>query len=116
MDNSSTDNNDSKYQVSNFFKHWLDLNRWVVVLYLVVIATAGVLYVGNVNDTTELLKNIRKLEHKIEDLENRKKIINSRVKRLQAPDRIITIGLEKLNMQLSDKAPLFLEDTRTQDE
>jgi cell division protein FtsL len=86
------------------------------VLYLIIIATSAVLYVGNVNDTTLLLKSIRKLEHKIEDLENRKKIINSKVKGLQSPERIIQIGTDMLNMKLSDHAPLFLEDKSTEDE
>lgn len=79
-----------------------------------VIATAGVLYVGNVNDTTQLLKEIRALEHRIDDLENKRKIIDSKVKGLQSPERIIQIGTDKLNMKLSDEAPLFIEDNETE--
>ena len=85
------------------------------MLYLVVIATAGVLYVGNVNDTTELLKEIRTLERKIDDLENRRKMADSRVKRLQSPERIIKIATENLNMTLSDDAPLFIEEYESKD-
>lgn len=105
----------SKSQIVLFFKSWLNLNRWVIVLYLIIIATAGVLYVGNVNDTTDLLKEIRNLERKIDDLENKRKMTDSRVKRLQSPERIIQIATEKLNMTLSDEAPLFIEEYEDKD-
>lgn len=109
MDNSSENISKSKSQIGSFFKNWLNLNRWIVVLYLVVIATSGVLYVGNVNDTTILLTEIRKLEKNIDNLENRRKIIDSKVKRLQSPERIIRIATESLNMKLSDEAPLYID-------
>jgi cell division protein FtsL len=105
----------NKSQISNFFRSWLNLNRWVIVLYLVIIATAGVLYVGNVNDTTQLLSEIRTLERKIDDLENKRKMADSRVKRLQSPERIIQIATEKLNMTLSNEAPLFIEEYEVKD-
>ncbi|TNE36169.1 hypothetical protein EP342_00765 [bacterium] len=114
VDKSSNNIINSKNQISTFFRNWLNLNRWVVVLYLIIMATAAVLYVGNVNDTTQLLKEIRALEHKIEDLENKRKIIDSKVKGLQSPERIIQIGTDKLNMKLSDEAPLFIEDNETE--
>lgn len=114
VDKSSINIDNNKKQISTFFRHWLNLNRWVVVLYLMIIATAGVLYVGNVNDTTQLLKEIRALEHRIDDLENKRKIIDSKVKGLQSPERIIQIGTDKLNMKLSDEAPLFIEDNETE--
>lgn len=109
VDNSSENINKSKSQIGTFFKNWLNLNRWIVVLYLVVIATSGVLYVGNVNDTTILLTRIRRLEKNIDNLENRRKIIDSKVKRLQSPERIIRIATESLNMKLSDEAPLYID-------
>lgn len=115
MDKRSIDIKNSKSQISSFFKNWFNLNRWVVILYLSVIATAAVLYVGNVNDTTELLSEIRKLEREIDDLENKRKIIDSKVKRLQSPERIIKIATENLNMKLSDEAPLYIEEIEDED-
>jgi len=115
VDKNSINIKNSKSQISLFFKSWLNLNRWVIVLYLVIIATAGVLYVGNVNDTTDLLREIRTLERKIDDLENKRKMTDSRVKRLQSPERIIQIATEKLNMTLSDEAPLFIEEYEDKD-
>lgn len=115
VDKNSININNSKSQIVLFLRNWLNLNRWVIVLYLVVVATAGVLYVGNVNDTTELLKEIRTLERKIDDLENRRKMADSRVKRLQSPERIIKIATENLNMTLSDDAPLFIEEYESKD-
>jgi len=105
----------SKSQISQFFRNWLNLNRWVIVLYLIIIAAAGVLYVGNVNDTTALLREIRNLERKIDDLENKRKMTDSKVKRLQSPERIIRIATENLNMTLSDEAPLFIEEYEVKD-
>ncbi len=80
-----------------------------------IIAAAGVLYVGNVNDTTDLLREIRTLERRIDDLENKRKMADSRVKRLQSPERIIQIATEKLNMTLSDEAPLYIEEYENTD-
>ncbi|MFA7326703.1 MAG: septum formation initiator family protein [Candidatus Kapaibacterium sp.] len=115
MNKNSINIKNSKSQIGLFFKSWLNLNRWVIVLYLVIIATAGVLYVGNVNDTTDLLREIRTLERKIDDLENKRKMTDSRVKRLQSPERIIKIATENLNMTLSDEAPLFIEEYEDKD-
>jgi len=101
--------------VSNFFKNWLNLNRWVIILYLMIIAAAAVLYVGNVNDTTELLTEIRSYERGIDDLGNKKKMAEAKLKRLQSPDRIIKIAEEKLNMKLADEAPIILEVNEEKD-
>ncbi len=115
VDKNSVNIKNNKSQIVLFFKSWLNLNRWVIVLYLVIIAAAGVLYVGNVNDTTELLREIRTLERKIDDLENKRKMADSRVKRLQSPERIIRIATENLNMTLSDEAPYFIEEYENKD-
>ena len=115
MEKRSININNNKSQITAFFKNWLNLNRWVIVLYLIVIAAAGVFYVGNVNDTTQLLSEIRGLEKKIDDLNNKRKIADGRVKRLQSPERIIRIAEEKLNMSLSDEAPLVIEYNETKD-
>lgn len=115
MKKSSINIDKSKHEVSNFVKSWLNLNRWVVILYLMIIAAAAVIYVGNVNDTTLLLTEIRSYERGIDDLENEKKMAQSKLKRLQSPDRIIKIATEKLNMQLSEEAPIILEVNEKKD-
>jgi cell division protein FtsL len=115
VDKNSIDIKNSKSQINSFFRNWFNLNRWVIILYLGVVATAAVLYVGNVNDTTELLSEIRKLERSIENLENKRKIIDSKVKILQSPERIIKIATENLNMKLSDEAPLYIEEITDED-
>lgn len=115
MDKNGINIKNNKSQTAQFFRNWFNLNRWVIVLYLIVIAAAGVLYVGNVNDTTDLLREIRTLERKIDDLENKRKMADSRVKRLQSPERIIKIATENLNMTLSDEAPLYIEEYENKD-
>ncbi len=115
MDKNGINIKKNKSQIGQFFRNWFNLNRWVIVLYLMIIAAAGVLYVGNVNDTTDLLREIRTLERRIDDLENKRKMADSRVKRLQSPERIIQIATEKLNMTLSDEAPLYIEEYENKD-
>lgn len=115
MDKNGINISNNKSQIAQFINNWFNLNRWVIVLYLIVVAAAGVLYVGNVNDTTDLLREIRTLERKIDDLENKRKMADSRVKRLQSPERIIRIATENLNMTLSDEAPLYIEEYENED-
>jgi len=39
----------------------------------------------------------------------------AKLKRMQSPDRIIKIATEKLNMQLSEEAPIILEVNEEKD-
>lgn len=94
-----------KSQISDFFKNWLNLNRWVVFLYLIIISAAAILYVSNVQVTTSLLKDIREMERVKEKLVNNNKLLNSKIKKLESPERIIPIAKNKLNMKIADKAP-----------
>ena len=88
-----------------FLKNWLNLNRWAIFLFIILISLSAILYVKNVRALTNQLKEIRQLEKMEKSLSNGNKIINSRIKQLESPERIIKIAEEKLNMEISLKAP-----------
>lgn len=95
----------NKSQFSDFFKNWFDLNRWVVFLYLIIISAAAILYVNNVQVTTELLKEIRQLDREKEKLINNNKLLKAKINSLESPNRIIPIAKNKLNMKVAEQAP-----------
>lgn len=92
-------------KTKEFLKNWLNLNRWAIFLFIILISLSAILYVKNVRALTNQLKEIRQLERMEKSLSNGNKIINSRIKQLESPERIIKIAEEKLNMEISLKAP-----------
>lgn len=99
----------SDKEFKEFLKGWLRLNRWALFLYIIFITSSMVFYVDNVININELMRDIKKLELNYADIQNRNKILKSKVIELQEADRICKIAEVNLKMIKNDKAPIHIK-------
>jgi len=96
-------------EFKSFLKGWFNLNRWALFLYIIFITTSMAFYVNNVISINNLLKDIKNLELDYSELENKNKILISKVIELQEADRICRIAENNLNMIKNNKAPIHIK-------
>jgi len=99
----------SDEEFKQFLKGWLRLNRWALFLYIIFITSSMVFYVDNVININDLMGDIKKLELDYADIQNKNKILKSKVIELQEADRICRIAEVDLKMIKNDKAPIHIK-------
>jgi cell division protein FtsL len=79
--------------------------RFRLLLYIVVISLLVILYVGNTVKVKSLLKKETKLEKKLDNIKNSNRLLQTEINRLESPERITEIAVNKLGMVKPDVPP-----------
>lgn len=95
-----------------FFKVWLNLNRWGIFLYLIIIAASFAFFVYNVRKVNSLLSDISTLNKEKIELSGKNKILQVKIVALQSPERIDKIAVEQLGFIKTTEAPFYIKKNR----
>lgn len=90
-------------------RNWVDIDRWFITFYLILLASATIFYINNSMDVDEALIESRKLSKAVEEIESKNKELISRVTQLQSADRIIAIAEKDLGMISAETPPVIIE-------
>ena len=96
-------------RILNSVEESIKPRRWTLLGMLAVAAMLTVLYIYNVYAVNDLLRDIRKLEKKHEQLRAKNDVLAAKAVRLQSADRIIKIARENLNMKRPESPPEILK-------
>jgi len=80
-------------------------NRWIALGLIFFFAAMTTVYVYNVVKINALLIEIGSLEQQNNDLRFENEVLNTQLNRLQSPDRIIKIAIEKFKMEKPTEPP-----------
>ena len=90
-------------------KSWLDISRWLVTLYIILLAAATIFYINNSMDVDAALIESRNLSKEIEEIKSKNKELISIVTQLKSADRIIPYVEKNLGMISAEKPPEIIE-------
>ncbi len=96
-------------RILNTVEESIKPRRWTLLGMLAVASMLMVLYIYNVYAVNDLLRDIRKLEKKHEEIRAKNDILASKVVSLQSADRIINIARDKLDMNTPETPPEILK-------
>ncbi|MCX6147176.1 MAG: hypothetical protein NTW25_07995 [Candidatus Kapabacteria bacterium] len=95
-------------ELAEFGRKWLNLNRWTIFSFVLVISLATVFYVNNVVKVSYLMKKVQTLKKVKQESINLNKIYEAELIKLQSAERITFIAETKLMMTKASKAPINL--------
>ncbi|MBM2816942.1 MAG: hypothetical protein HW421_3704 [Ignavibacteria bacterium] len=81
------------------------LNRWSIFGLIALSSLIMVFYVNNVLEVNKLLKDCRVLENNLKNLKSNNLELNSKLIKLQSPERICQIAQSKLGLQRNEEIP-----------
>lgn len=84
------------------------LNRLSIMALVVISALFTIVYVWNVFQVNQLLREVEHLSKQYEELKNTNDVLRGVIIRLQEPERITKIASEKLGMITATEAPEVL--------
>lgn len=92
-------------------RQWLLINRWKVLLGIVITVVILVIWINNVKTVNELILENHRLEITSKDLISQNEDLRRRLTQLKSPERIIRIAQERSGMVLNEEAPIVLIDS-----
>jgi cell division protein FtsL len=84
--------------------------RFRLLMYIFVVSLLVILYVGNTVKVKSLLKKETKLEKEIEKIENNNRLLQTKINKLESPERITNIAVKKFGMIKPDIPPKVISE------
>lgn len=95
-----------------FFKVWLNINRWGLFIYIILVSFCIVFFVSNVRVVTKLLDDIVKLNKYKNEINSKNKILEVKLVEMQSPERINKIAIEQLGFEKATEAPFYIDKSK----
>lgn len=95
-----------------FFKVWLNINRWGLFVYIIIVSFCVVFFVSNVREVTKLLDDIVKLNKYKNEINSKNKILEVKLVEMQSPERINKIAIEQLGFEKATEAPFYIDKSK----
>jgi len=95
-----------------FFKVWLNINRWGLFVYIIIVSFCVVFFVSNVRVVTKLLDDIVKLNKFRNEINSKNKILEVKLVEMQSPERINKIAIEQLGFEKATEAPFYIDKSK----
>ncbi len=80
-------------------------SRFKYLMYVFLFSLLMILYVANVIKVKSLLKEERKLGKELDKIENENQLLKTEIIRLESPERITRLAINKLGMVKPDAPP-----------
>lgn len=103
------EDNSKKIRFFDDFKEKFRKNRWTIFAFVAFSAISTVIYVSNVRNINKLAESVDSKSKLLDELKNSNQVINHKLIKLQAPERITEIATKKLGMIKPDHAPIVIE-------
>jgi cell division protein FtsL len=85
--------------------------RFLIFGSILIAAAVTILYISNLFYVNKLLKDVHDLNKAYKEIISNNEVLQAEVSKLESPDRIIPYATDKLDMIVSEQAPIIIDQS-----